>query len=155
MDLLSLPARLLARPAAAVLDVEGSTPKERADNLWAEANLEPDDKYALAERHLTRSMIWLTAAGVLFPAGIPISWLIAVPGGGLGVFGTVFLAVYWTLAIGSCVLFLLHVIKFLVAHYVIRARWNLRSRVWRFAMLNQWPDAVIAVALAVAVQLSL
>jgi hypothetical protein len=154
MDLLSLPTRLLTRPVAAALDVEGSTPKERADNLWAEANLEPDDPYALAERHLTRSVIWLAVVGVLFPAGIPVSWLIDVPGGGLGVFGAVFLAVYWTISLSAGVLFLLHVIKFLFAHYVIRRHWNLRSRPWRFAMLNQWPDAVIAVALAIAVQLS-
>jgi hypothetical protein len=91
---------------------------------------------------------------VLFPAGIPISWLIDVPGGGLGVFGAVFLAVYWTIALSAGVLFLLHVIKFLFAHYVLRSHWNLLSRPWRVAMLNQWPDAVIAVALAVVVQLS-
>jgi hypothetical protein len=95
----------------------------------------------------------LTGA-VLFPAGVAIGWLIREPAGGLGVPGTVFLAVYWTIALGAAVLMLLHTIKALVCHYIIGSRWNPRSRVWRFAMLNQWPDTAIAVALAVVVRLS-
>jgi hypothetical protein len=39
MDLMSLPARHLARPAAAALGVEGSMPQARADNLRVEVNL--------------------------------------------------------------------------------------------------------------------
>jgi hypothetical protein len=36
---MSLPARHLARPAAAALGVEGSMPQARADNLRVEVNL--------------------------------------------------------------------------------------------------------------------
>ncbi|MEU4690794.1 hypothetical protein [Actinoplanes sp. NPDC023714] len=143
MDLLSLPARFLARPAAAALGIEGSTPHERAANLRAEIEQEPEDELALGERHLGRAALWLTTAAVLFPLAILVSWLIE---------GSIVLPVLWTVALGTVAMFLLHVIKALLAYYVIGSRWNPRSRPWRIAMLSQWPDVAIALAAAVAAQ---
>jgi len=145
MDLLVYPARLLARPAAAWLDVPGTTPEQRRSQLIVEMT-EYGTKDDLADRQLTRSAIW----ALLFVFAVPPMVIIAVAleltlGGDGGVAGQipwgVLLFLFWMGVLTG--------LKFGVATLLPEQRWHPHSAVSRALLLAQTPDVILALVITV------
>lgn len=156
MDLLTWLGPRLAGWVAKVLDAEGRTPEARRAEVIRDMTSAPRDDHALFLRHLTRSVTWFVLLAVVFPA----SFLVLVPASFLpgGVDGTSFLVILFVDSmIAFFVLFMacVHLLKALVATYLLEDRWDGRSRVGRALMLAQIPDVVVALGLAALVPRSL
>jgi hypothetical protein len=148
MDLLALPARWLARPAAAALGVEGETSLERRRGLSAEMNGSTTDLDIL-NRHIARAVVW----GVLLAFVVPVVLTIAIVLA-MTIRGTmnVTSAVLWGVPIFMFWMACVHGVKALVTAYVLDGRWRPGSRPARVLMLSQIPDVVVALAVTVALQ---
>ncbi|MFJ6195355.1 hypothetical protein [Micromonospora sp. NPDC092111] len=148
MDLLSLPARLLARPAAAALGVEGDTPQERAANLRAQLNVTADDDLDLTDRHLARAALWGVTLAVLLPLALAGSFLLSRVGLGQ----SVAVPILWGVGFFTFWMACLHGLKAILAYHLLEGRWNPRSRWWRVAMLSQTVDVLVALTITVLLQ---
>jgi hypothetical protein len=148
MDLLKLPARWLAGPAAAALGVEGRTRKERADNLRADMNAAADDEIDLGQRHLARFVVWWLLAAVTLPVVVAVQVLLNLVDRNVGAFSAITWGVLQFMFWMGCV----HAAKALVAYYLLEGRWNRESRTWRAVMLAQAPDLAIALIATLALQ---
>jgi hypothetical protein len=143
-DLVERPAWWLARPVAAILQLDGATPEERRAELMESVTLPGDDVPDLMLRHIARGTVWFVMFGIAFVASL------------LG------MAVVTLLVSGSDVLYALlswptyflffmvavHVVKIVVTHYLPEGRWDRRKPLWRLAMLAQSPEIVIAAVAA-------
>jgi hypothetical protein len=135
MDLLVYPARLLARPAAAWLEVPGATPEQRREQLIVEMT-EYGTKDALVDRQLTRSAVWfLLLAFALVPMVALTVALVLILGGDGGVASLiprgVLLFLFWMGVITG--------LKVGVATLLPEERWHPRSAVSRALLLAQTP----------------
>jgi hypothetical protein len=140
MDLLVYPARLLARPATAWLDVPGATPEQRREQLIVEMT-EYGTKDDLVDRQLTRSAVWfLLLAFALVPMVALTVALVLVLGGDGGVASLipwgVLLFLFWMAVITG--------LKFGAAALLPEERWHPASPFARALLLAQTPDVILA-----------
>ncbi|MFU8854344.1 hypothetical protein ACNAW0_25665 [Micromonospora sp. SL1-18] len=154
MDLLKWPAPWLAGSAGRFLGVGGSAQKRR-DEVMGQITSPVEDINDLVLFYLARMAVWgvmlAIVAPALFVAILPVSLL---PGGWEG---APFLAAFFVSGLLSFFIFFMgtvHLLKWLIADYLLEGRWNPESRVWRAVMLAQTPDIVIAFVSAAAVALS-
>ncbi|MEU8265361.1 hypothetical protein AB0C02_32775 [Micromonospora sp. NPDC048999] len=154
MDLLKWPAPWLAGSAGRFLGIGGS-PGERRDKVMGHLTLPVEDVNDLMLFHMARMAVWgvmlAVVAPVLLVVIIPVSLL---PGGWEG---APFLAAFFVSGVLSFFIFFMgavHLLKGLIADYLLEGRWNRESRAWRAVMLAQTPDIVIALVSAVAVAFS-
>ena len=151
MDLLELPARWLAGPAAAVLGFEGRDRRERAANLRAAMTARADDELDLAERHLIRFVMWWLVGAAALPLVITVQVVLAsVDRDFSSVSSVAWGFIQFTFWMGA-----IHGAKGLVAGYLLEGRWRPGSRLGRIAMLDQLPDVVLALTITVVLQVLL
>jgi hypothetical protein len=143
MDLLHLPARFLAVPAAAVLDVEGDDRRQRADNLRAELTGPVDDELDLGVRHLARCVVWWLLSAMIFPLTVAVQVILNLRDAADGVVSTL----AWSAVMFPMWMGMIHAGKALVAHYLLEGRWNSGSRLGRLAMVAQTPDVAFAITI--------
>ncbi|MEV6816373.1 hypothetical protein [Micromonospora sp. NPDC051296] len=151
MDLVVVPARWLSEPIARVLGIDGRTRQDRRAELIEDLTLPGEDIDDLGLRHICRSAAWFVILGVGFFA----SMAVAIPVSLLAEELTD--PAYFVSGLVSFFLFFmacLHGTKALIVHYLPERWWNPRNRLWRVAMLAQWPDLVVALALAYLVAAS-
>lgn len=156
MDLLAWPSRRLAGVVARLLDVDGDTPEERRAEVMKDITSAPADHVDVMMRHMARATTWGVMFGIVFPGSLVLLFLASLLPGGRdgGPFLTVF-AVDATVAFFVLFMACVHLVKMLVANYLLQGRWDPGSRVWRAVMLAQAPDVVVALALAAVVAFSL
>jgi hypothetical protein len=145
MDLLVYPARLLARPAAAWLDVPGTTHEQRREQLIVEMT-EYGTKDDLADRQLTRSAIWallfVFAVLPMVAIGVAVELILGGDGGVAGqIPWGVLLFLFWMGVITG--------LKFGVALLLPEERWHPRSAVAQALLLAQTPDVILALIITV------
>ena len=145
MDLLVYPARLLARPAAAWLDVPGTTPEQRREQLILEMT-EYGTKDDLADRQLTRSAIWaLLFAFAFLPMVALTVALVLILGGDGGVASLipwgVMLFLFWMGVLTG--------LKFGLLVVIPEEWWMPDSRLSRALLLAQNPDVILALIITV------
>jgi len=145
MDLLVYPARLLARPAAAWLDVPGATPEGRRERLIVEMT-EYGSKDDLVDRQLTRTAIWsLLFVFAILPVvavGIALELILGGDGGiaGLVPWGLLFFFFWMGVITG---------LKCGAAVLLPEQRWHPGSAVSRAMLLAQTPDVILALIITV------
>ncbi|MFU8854431.1 hypothetical protein ACNAW0_26120 [Micromonospora sp. SL1-18] len=155
MDLLKWPAPWLAGSAGRFLGVGGS-PEERRDEVMGNITSPVEDVNDLMLFHMARMAVWgvmlAIAAPVLFVVLIPVSLLSGAWEGApfLVAFFVSVLLMFFMFFMGA-----VHLLKGLIADYLLEDRWNPESGVWRAVMLAQTPDIMIAFVSAAAVALSL
>jgi len=152
LDLVLGPARWLARPIAALLALPGSTPRKRRDEVLGSVTLAGEDVADLATRHLTRMATWFVTLGVAFATSLVVSIPVSALGGPAKqpVLFAVDLVLFVIFFLGA-----IHLVKMLIAYYVLGDRWDYRSRWWRAAMLAPLPDLLVATAAALPVAASI
>jgi hypothetical protein len=132
-----------------VLDVEGKTPEARRAEVIRDMTSPAATAHDLWLRHLTRAVIW----GVMLAVALP-GWFVL----GLAVFAftgdreTIAFNVAYAVG-GFVTIFIfamacLHLLKAVVATYVLEDRWNPDGRLSRWLMLAPIPDVLLAGAVA-------
>lgn len=145
MDLLVYPARLLARPAAAWLEVPGRTPEQRRGQLIVEMTAY-GTKDDLVDRQLTRCAIWaLLFASTLLPMTAVAIAVELILGGDGGVAGLI----PWGVVLFFFWMGVLTGLKFGVATVVPEHWWRPDRAVSRALLLAQTPDVVLALIITV------
>jgi hypothetical protein len=148
MDLLKLPARWLAGPAAAVLGVEGRDRRERAENFRTPMTAAPVDELDLVERHLAQFVLWWLVGLVVLPVAIVVQVVLATLNRDDNIASTV----AWGVVAFCFWMGVIHAAKGIVANYLLTDRWRPDSRLGRITMLDQLPDIVVALTVTVILQ---
>jgi len=145
MDLLVYPARLLARPASAWLEVPGATPEQRREQLIREMT-EYGTRDDLVDRQLTRSAIWflLFAFAALPMVAVAVA-LELILGGDGGVAGLI----PWGVVLFLFWMGVITWLKFAAAALLPEQRWHPRSAVSRALLLAQTPDVTLSLIITV------
>ena len=145
MDLLVYPARLLARPAAAWLDVPGTTREQRREQLILEMT-EYGTKDDLADRQLTRSAIWaLLFAFALLPMVALTVALVLILGGDGGVASLI----SWGVLLFFMWMAVITGLKFGLLVVIPEEWWKPDSWLSRALLLAQTPDVILALIITV------
>jgi len=151
MDLLKLPARWLAGPAAAVLGVEGRDRRERAATLRTSMTAPVVDEEDLLDRHLARFVVWWLLGAALLPAAIIVQVVLNVVDHPLGIVSSV----AWGIIQFAFWMGVIHGAKAVIVYYLPEGRWNPGSLLGRITMLDQLPDLALALAITVVLQIVL
>ena len=151
MDLLKLPARWLAGPAAAVLGVEGRDRRERAATLRTSMTAPVADEEDLLDRHLARFVMWWLLGAAVLPAVIVVQVVLNVVGRPLGIVSSL----AWGVVQFAFWMGIIHAVKACVVYYLPEGRWKPGSRLARIALLDQAPDLALALAVTVVLQIVL
>jgi hypothetical protein len=145
VDLLVFPARLLARPATAWLDVPGATAQQRRAQLIAEMTgyRTKDD---LVDRQLIRCAVWallfVFAVLPMITIGVTLELILGGDGGVAAQipWGVLFF-LFWMAALTG--------LKMGLAALLPAHRWHPRRAVDRALLLAQTPDVVLALIITI------